>query len=461
MYRARYKKCLYGYKIVLGEEVQRLYGSIRYNFVPNNNWVFPRIEGALAAELSWLNRLSPSLCPKPDENTSDSAATRRMRPPRAVKFQQSRLANSCVCRFGRWIKCLSIRKQSVERAPDPGLIEHYNNGANKMSGHERWRRAAAAGAIFELQQPPKKPRKKTYLWCRRPNRFSDNPRWRVVSKNTGINLATVIAFVNRLEELGNDAANRGDIRGSVAEFNALEFAAALDIPMEEAKALYACLTHPEVGWIADGVISDFQDRNPDQEDPTATERQRRRRSRNTIRESLDDLVLTGKLSRDQRAEFVSRMAALSHDELVRLQMDIERAAEDVTRDSRLSRRDIVTVTPDQKDQNIKEKVGLITPVSPSGSIVGLAREGTALENTDTNISEWLREEGPQFVVQRMQGTLETATRRLRDWSAQAGERVLFEILQGTKDREGTVFLLQVSDQVRRREAYPALLRLDG
>jgi hypothetical protein len=97
-----------------------------------------------------------------------------------------------------------------------------------MSGHDRWRRAAP-GAVFELQQPPKKPRKKTFSWCRRPNGFSDNPRWRAVAKNTGSSLATVIAFVNRLEELGNDAANHNDIRGSIAGFNPLDFAAALDI----------------------------------------------------------------------------------------------------------------------------------------------------------------------------------------------------------------------------------------
>src|SRR5258706_11371213 len=142
-----------------------------------------------------------------------------------------------------------------------------------------WRRPPAPGVVTGVQEPPKKPRKKIFSWCRRMNGFCDNPRWRAVSKNTGISLATVIAFVNRLEELGNDAANRGDIRGSIAGFNALDFAAALDITVEEAKAIYACLAHADIGWIADGVIADFQDRNPDQEDPTAKERQRRGRSR--------------------------------------------------------------------------------------------------------------------------------------------------------------------------------------
>ena len=319
-----------------------------------------------------------------------------------------------------------------------------------MAVADMWRRPPAPGVATGVQEPPKKPKKKTFSWCRRMNGFCDNPRWRAVSKNTGISLATVIAFVNRLEELGNDAANRGDIRGSIAEFNSHEFAAALDISVDQAKALFASLQHPDIGWIADGVIADFQGRNPDQEDPTAPERQRRRRSRGTIRERLDDLVLTGKLPREQRDEFQVRMAGLDHSGLIELQMDIEKAVEDVTRDSRLSRRDIVTVTPDQKDQKIKEKVGLITPVSSSGNIVGLAREETAPEKTDPNVSQWLREEAPNFVQQRMGGSLETATNRLRGWCEKIGDAALIEVLQGAKDREGTAFHLHVADQVMRR-----------
>jgi hypothetical protein len=220
--------------------------------------------------------------------------------------------------------------------------------------------------------------------------------------------------------------------------------------VEEAKAIYACLAHADIGWITDGVIADFQDRNPDQEDPTATERQRRRRSRETIRKRLDDLVLASKLSREQRSEFISRIAGADHDGLVRLQMDIEKAVEDVTRDSRLSRRDTVTVTPDQKDQNTNGEMGLNTTSSASGSIVGIAREETAPGKTDANTSRWLREEAAEFVVQRMGGSLETATNRLRGWSGRVSDAVLFEVLQGAKDREGTAFHMEVGDQIRRR-----------
>jgi hypothetical protein len=331
-----------------------------------------------------------------------------------------------------------------------------------MSGPDMWRRPPPdVVGRSRLQEPPKKSRKKTFSWCRRPNGFSDNPRWRVVSKSTGISLATVIAFVNRLEERANDAANRGDIRGSITGFSALEFAAALEVSVEQAKALFTSLAHPDIGWIADGVIADFHDRNPDLEDPTATERQRRHRARHNIRERLDNLVLTGKLLPEQRAEFVSGMTGLNHDELIGLQMEIDNTVENVTRDSLWSRRYSVTVTPDQMDQNTNKEMARNTTSSASGSSVGLAREETVPEKTDSNISDWLREEGPKFIVQRMAGSLEIATRRIRDWSVQVGERVLFNVLQGATDLTGTAFHLEVADQIRRWAGYPALPQLGG
>jgi hypothetical protein len=207
---------------------------------------------------------------------------------------------------------------------------------------------------------------------------------------------------------------------------------------------------PRSTRVADGVIADFQDRNPDQEDPTAPERQRRRRSRTTIHKQIDELLIAGKLSRGQHAELKVKMAGLDHDGLIQLQMDIEKPVQNVTRDSRMSQRDSVTVTPDQKDQKITREGGFTATSGASGNVVGLAREGMIPEKTDPNISEWLREEAAEFVVQRMGGSVEVATKRLRGWSEQVGDAALVEVLQGTKDREGTAFHLEVADQVRRR-----------
>src|ERR1700730_5330993 len=113
---------------------------------------------------------------------------------------------------------------------------------NSMSG---WRppinhKSALSVAV---RQPS---RTRSFSWCRRPNGFSDNPKWRAVSAYSGLALSKVLAFVNRLEELGNDAANRGDIRGSVVGFKAQEFAAALDITAEDVTKLFASLEHPDI-----------------------------------------------------------------------------------------------------------------------------------------------------------------------------------------------------------------------
>jgi hypothetical protein len=280
-----------------------------------------------------------------------------------------------------------------------------------MSGFFPPRRAGPLPGLAELVA--KKHRKRTFAWCRRPNGFSDNPKWRVVARNAKVGLAVVIAFVNRLEELGNDAANRSDLRGSIAEFDADTFAAALDVSMEQVQAIYASLEH--VGWIADSVIADFEDRNPDQEDPTAAERQRKKRSRTKIQKRLDELTMNGKFSRADRIEFQARMQGLDHDGLIRLQMDMEEVANPVTRDSRLSQRDVVTITPDKKDHRNGSKVEVLTSASASGEVVGSAKEEEVSGKTDQDVERWLRDEAADFLTQRWGIPLDSCQTRLRGW----------------------------------------------
>jgi hypothetical protein len=297
------------------------------------------------------------------------------------------------------------------------------------------------------QRKPKGP----MTWCRRPNGFSDYPKWRAVSARSGLDLCTVLAFVNRLE-LGNDAVNRGEIRGSIAGFAAEDFAAALSINSENAKKLLETLEHPDIGWIADGMIADFYSRHPETEDPTATERQRRKRSRERILRKLADLARVGLISSGERSEIEKQLPRLDQAELVDLQLRLDEKSLQlpVTRDSRMSQRDSVTVTPDQKDQKITREGGFTTTSGASGNVVGLAREEMISGKTDPNVSQWLKEEAPNFVHQRMGGSLETATKRLQGWCEKVGNAALFEVLQGAKDRKGTAFHLHVADQVMRR-----------
>ena len=322
-----------------------------------------------------------------------------------------------------------------------------------------------------------RPRNRSFPWCRRPNGFSDNPKWRAVKARSGLNLCTVLAFVNRLEELGNDAANRGDIRGSVAGFKTEDFAAALDITPEEASRLFAALEHPDIGWLADGMIADFIDRNPDIEDPTSGERKRRERTRAKIMRRLGELARLGQIISGERAEIENNLLGLDHRQLVELLMDLEARSvrPTVTRDVRMSQRDSVTplanpiaippsvkteapnvtrdnvtVTPDQNRVFIETPIAsthTANVVQPNG-LAGEGREIAAVSERDP--ANWLKHDDLQLIMDRMAEPRERAMARLSNWSGQVGDcAVLANILQGAENRAGPAFHMEVSDQIRR------------
>src|SRR5579872_4102408 len=211
-------------------------------------------------------------------------------------------------------------------------------------------------------QASKFARHRSFHWCRRPNGFSDLPVWRTVAKKLGMPAYQVQAFGNRLEELANAAANFGEIRGSVARFNAEEFGTSLDMAADEAALIFVTLE--EVGWIAFDHISDFYARNPDKEDETAGERMKRKRTRDRIRRHLAKLALQGRLEEAHRRTIEASLMGISDNELVDLEAKLLRyeatlnvaaldlqafekkmsTAEAVTRNSRALRRNDVTVT---------------------------------------------------------------------------------------------------------------------
>ncbi|MBR0693283.1 hypothetical protein [Bradyrhizobium lablabi] len=322
-----------------------------------------------------------------------------------------------------------------------------------------------------------RPRNRSFPWCRRPNGFSDNPKWRAVKARSGIDLCIVLAFVNRLEELGNDAANRGDIRGSVAGFKAEDFAAALDITAEDVNRLFAALEHPDIGWIADGIIADFIDRNPDIEDPTSGERKRRERSRAKILSKLRDLAKFGKISSGERTDIENNLMSFDQQQLVQLQVELEAKSVGiaVTRDLRLSQRDSVTpsanpievaptvskptedvtrasvtVTVDQ-NRVFKETPIPSTPTAVAVGPIGLAREAVEIAAVSgPDPATWLKQDGLQLIMDRMAEPRERAMTRLSNWSGQVGDcAVLVNILQGAENRSGPAFHMEVADQIRR------------
>jgi hypothetical protein len=288
-----------------------------------------------------------------------------------------------------------------------------------------------------------------------------------------------LAFVNRLEEVGNDAANRGDIRGSVVDFKAQDFAAALDISVENVNKLFAVLENPDIGWIADGMIVDFHDRNPDIEDPTAADRQRRHRSRSRILRKLADLGRIGLLLEHERLDIEASLSRLDHVELVSLQAQLSAKSlkGPVTRDSRLSQRDPVspsanpitisteannvtrdnvTVTPDQS-RVYRQAQSASRLTSASVETAGSAVEEKINAVLVLDPSTWLKQEGAQWIMDCMGESYERSMARLLDWSAQVNDgAVLAGILQGAQNLTSHRFHMEVTDQIRR-----LALRMDG
>ncbi|MGD0333926.1 MAG: hypothetical protein ABSA90_11815 [Xanthobacteraceae bacterium] len=129
-------------------------------------------------------------------------------------------------------------------------------------------------------------------------------------------MALIEALVIRLEVFANANLPRGSLEG----FSLAALAAYWDLPNEDELArVYAALKHPDVGWIDQDHLVTFWERNPDVEDTTAAERQRRFRARRkeekekaaAALESRADRATPREKTRTQKqAEAFARLAAL-------------------------------------------------------------------------------------------------------------------------------------------------------
>jgi hypothetical protein len=88
-------------------------------------------------------------------------------------------------------------------------------------------------------------------------------------------------------------ANRSRPRGWVRDFSVIDCGAALDIEPEKVGEVYRKLE--ELGWIENDYLATWDERQPDREDPTAAERQRRRRDKLKLERA-------GKAARDRQFE---------------------------------------------------------------------------------------------------------------------------------------------------------------
>lgn len=119
---------------------------------------------------------------------------------------------------------------------------------------------------------PAAPRQKRYGWYRKYVGFIGHPKWRLVARDANVHLAFVHVIVDALLEV----AAKARARGSVADCEFDVIAIATDIPPDEVAKAYRALC--ELGWIEQDHIVDWPDRQPEAEDPTNAERQRRYRA---------------------------------------------------------------------------------------------------------------------------------------------------------------------------------------
>lgn len=175
-------------------------------------------------------------------------------------------------------------------------------------------------------QPPQ--REKRYGWWRAYNDLSRHPKWRVIARlaqpdapmDPDVSVSDVLAVV--LDLLCT--ASKAKHRGRIDDWKPLEAAAALDMPLDKVLRIRAALEDSDVGWVDQDFIVDWHERQPDSEDPTANERQQRRR----------------KLMREKR---------------LGKRLLVESAAQDSSAiGSRVTLRDSVTVTLDKTRQTTNE-----------------------------------------------------------------------------------------------------------
>jgi hypothetical protein len=124
-----------------------------------------------------------------------------------------------------------------------------------------------------MTPPPARRGDRRYGWLRLYNDLLIHGKWDAVSAMTCVDKCRVICIAEWLMI----EANKGRPRSSIAEFKAYECSARLSIPLKEVRRVYKCLV--DIGWIDQEHLSTWHERQPDSEDFTAAERQKRRREK--------------------------------------------------------------------------------------------------------------------------------------------------------------------------------------
>lgn len=233
-------------------------------------------------------------------------------------------------------------------------------------------------------------KRKRYPWLRVDNDFPDLALFRAAAKLADARVHQIVAVALRM----NCVANKASPRGSIADMNVAEFAAALQLNAKAVARIRTALEDPTIAWIQQGFIVDFYERNPEECDPTAADRQRRRRAN----------------VRDADRELDVRPATGPPD--------------------LLSRCDVTPVTP----RNVTE-----IKTSLQSEVPRARARGTA--------EDWLSEEGRQIVGARMNCNDEDAGRRIENWlrACKGDAEALYDIISTFSEKVEANFHVCVAD----------------
>lgn len=297
----------------------------------------------------------------------------------------------------------------------------------------------------------KKIRHRKFHWCRLWNNFHDMPLWRQLAQALDLPLTQVQAFVARLDSLGN----RSLPRGYVGDFDPAEFAAAHDMPAAVCARIFAALE--ERGWIEQERLTTFWERNPDKDDPTATERKERERAfkaalRELARRAKEGLIAEPERTRreiaihalrDQGrhgsltwAEQQPKLLALTH-------FSTGHACHNVTG---------VTVTP-RAEQKLEAQPVDNFGDNARGEAVGLSEEEKSAAAA-IGAEAWLQTTAVKIVTERMEIPSTLAATKIMRWLHQdlAGDAVALRGIIERVDRAGYVnmrFHTEVADAIQR------------
>jgi hypothetical protein len=259
--------------------------------------------------------------------------------------------------------------------------------------------------------PPERERPRRFFWCKIPNEFPDHPLLRAAALKARVPVHQAVAVALRLDCL----ANASEPRGSVADMNVTEFAASLQLRPDAVARIRAAFEDPDIFWIDQDFLTGFQARNPESEDHTAAERQRRRRA---------------KLKAERHGSTGATGPPLIHSHVT-------------------SRRDSVTVTA--REEKNKSSLAVSSEAArerarvagdnsadkASATAAGPSEDGAsgAAADADNAAALWLAGEGTRIVTEQLLENRDKAERLVARWRDQelgGDAAALAEIIRGAE-----------------------------